>query len=109
MVAKIAHPPKLFAGNNIKLECQVSGLKGHFVSWFKNGLKLENGYKFRIDGNSLIIANANKDDEANYECEAALPSSPKASAKALIQLKLCKILRSVYYFKLFILNSIFLS
>ena len=74
--------PIILAGEDIKLTCNVSGLKVE-VNWKKNGFPVPKNEKVRVrrvgDSSTLVISNDGSDDSGDYSCEARNPAGYSSS------------------------------
>lgn len=92
-------PTKTYqAGNNVSIECQVTGFPIPSLMWYKNGLQL--GLSERISTNKdgvLFIRNAQLLDAGEYECAVwNIAGQSQASATLTYTGKQILILNSPY-------------
>ncbi|XP_023226179.1 muscle M-line assembly protein unc-89-like [Centruroides sculpturatus] len=92
----------LSKGKNMKLQCKVIGESELTIFWYKDGQKLHNSSKYKIDNDhktghlSLTIYDVNQSDEGKYVVQALnkygeakcycsiLASSPKVPQKPIV-------------------------
>lgn len=74
-------------GNDILLDCKVSGSQPMTISWFKDDQTLESGVKFQpaFEGSSaaLRISTLEKTDSGVYKCRASNSAGFKETSGTL--------------------------
>nr|XP_006823016.1 PREDICTED: titin-like [Saccoglossus kowalevskii] len=81
---------ELIEGKTARLECLVTGKPEPEVTWYKDDCEIKNSRHIyaKRDGNkcTLIIANVNLDDDAEYTCRAKNPvGKTECAAEVLIE------------------------
>ena len=105
----ITDPPKFLKqpsgdtkseGENVTLECEIEGKPKPTVTWLKDGVEVKSLGDSRITASNkldtwtLAITQLNRNDEANYTCQANNSLANKTSATAQLTVN-CKSLSFV--------------
>ena len=80
-------------GGDATFECEVSGEPGPEVKWYRGGVELFDGLKYRLsrDGNTarLVVKNVTDADAGDVTCEVRnRKGGDSASAKLKVQSKI---------------------
>ena len=79
------------SNTSVTIECPTTGVPKPIVTWTKNGQKIFSGGRYLVqDDGSLLITEADEEDNARYTCSANnVAGKDSASSNVTIVGKLC--------------------